>query len=352
VESTAIDFLKTIMETPSPSGYESPLQQVVRDYVADFADEVTTDVHGNVIVVKNPGAATRVMFAGHCDQIGLIVQHIDDEGFIYVQPIGGWDPMMLIGQRMTVWADNGPVFGVIAKKPIHLMTEEDRKKVPKIKDLWLDIGAAKKEEAEKLVRIGDAVTVELSFNRMPNNRICSPATDDKAGLWVVIEALRRADKKKLNCGLYSVSTVQEEIGLRGAKTSCFGVDPQVGIAVDVTFSTDCPTIEKKEEGDVALGKGPVIHRGPNMNHEVVRRLIESAGDDELAYQLVASARATGTDANAMQISRAGVAAGLVSVPNRYMHSPVEMVCLDDMDKAADLLARFAEGVGPDAVFTP
>jgi putative aminopeptidase FrvX len=352
VESTAIDFLKTIMETPSPSGYESPLQQVVRDYVADFADEVTTDVHGNVIVVKNPGAATRVMFAGHCDQIGLIVQHIDDEGFIYIQPIGGWDPMMLIGQRMTVWTDDGPVFGVIAKKPIHLMTEEDRKKVPKIKDLWLDIGAADKKEVEKLVRIGDAVTVELKFNQMPNNRICSPATDDKAGLWVVIEALRRADKKKLNCGLYSVSTVQEEIGLRGAKTSCFGVDPQVGIAVDVTFSTDCPTIEKKEEGDVALGKGPVIHRGPNMNHEVVRRLIESAGDEEFAYQLVASARATGTDANAMQISRAGVAAGLVSVPNRYMHSPVEMVCLDDMDKAADLLARFAEGVGPDAVFTP
>jgi putative aminopeptidase FrvX len=352
VESTAIDFLKTIMETPSPSGYESPLQQVVRDYVADFADEVTTDVHGNVIVVKNPGAATRVMFAGHCDQIGLIVQHIDDEGFIYIQPIGGWDPMILIGQRMTVWTDDGPVFGVIAKKPIHLMTEEDRKKVPKIKDLWLDIGAAEKEEAEKLVRIGDAVTVELRFNQMPNNRICSPATDDKAGLWVVIEALRRADKKKLNCGLYSVSTVQEEIGLRGAKTSCFGVDPQVGIAVDVTFSTDCPTIEKKEEGDVSLGKGPVIHRGPNMNHEVVRRLIESAGDDELAYQLAASARATGTDANAMQISRAGVAAGLVSVPNRYMHSPVEMVSLDDMDKAADLLARFAEGVGPDAVFTP
>ncbi len=352
MEPNALKFFKTALETPSASGYEHPVQQLVRDYTAEFADQIDTDVHGNVIAVKNPGAPLRVMLAGHCDQIGLIVQHIDDDGFLYIQPIGGWDPMMLIGQRMSVWTAAGPILGVIGKKPIHLLTEEDRKKVPKIKELWLDIGAADKEEAEKIVRIGDCVTVELMYNETRNNRAVSPAMDDKAGMWVVIEALRRADKKKLNCSLYAVSTVQEEVGLRGARTSSFGIDPHVGVAVDVTHATDCPTIEKKEEGDVKLGKGPVIYRGPNMNHKVVQRLIQAADDNKIPYQLAAEGRATGTDANAIQINRSGVAAGLVSVPNRYMHSPVEMISLEDIDKAADLLARFAEGLDADAEFTP
>jgi len=350
---TALDFFRTLLETPSPSGYESAVQQLVREYVKDFADQVRTDLHGNVIVVKNPDAPFRVMLAGHCDQIGMIVQHVDDEGFLYVQPIGGWDPIILIGQRMTVWAEGGPVFGVIARKPIHLLNEEEKKQVPKMKDLWLDVGAADKEEALKMVRIGDAVTVALGFHSMPNGFAVSPAMDDKTGCWVVIEALRRScETGRLRCGLYAVSTVQEELGLRGARTSAFGVDPQVGVAVDVTHATDCPTIEKKEEGDVRLGRGPVIHRGPNMNHKVVQRLIKAADEHDIAYQLAASAKATGTDANAIQINRAGVATGLISIPNRYMHSPVEMVSLDDLDHAADLLARFAEGIDADAEFTP
>lgn len=347
-----LDFFRRILETPSPSGYESPLQGMVREYVAPFADEVRTDVHGNVIAVKNPDAPFRVMLAGHCDQIGLIVQHIDDDGFLYIQPIGGWDPQMLVGQRVKVWAEGGPLLGVIGRKPIHLLTEEERKQVPKIKDLWLDVGAANKDEAAKLVRIGDPVTLELTFGEVRNRRAVSPAMDDKAGLWVVIEALRRAEKKKLRCGLYAVSTVQEEVGLRGARTSAFGIDPQVGIAVDVTFATDCPTVEKKEEGDVRLGKGPVIYRGPNMNPKVVQLLVEAADKNQIPYQLAAAGKATGTDANAIQISRAGVAAGLVSIPNRYMHSPVEMISLEDIDKAADLLARFAETLTPDVEFTP
>ncbi len=352
MESTALEFFRRILETPSPSGYESPAQQIVRDYVADFADDVRTDVHGNVIAVRNADAPLRLMLAGHCDQIGLIVQHVDDDGFLYVQPIGGWDPQQLIGQRMTVWTDGGPVFGVIARKPIHLMTDEDRKKVPKIKDLWLDIGAKDKEDVEKLVRIGDAVTVELGFTEVRNNRAVSPAMDDKAGAWVVLEALRRIDGTKLDCGVFAVSTVQEEVGLRGARTSSFGIDPHVGIAVDVTHATDCPTIEKKEEGDVQLGKGPVVYRGPNMNPKVVKRLIAAAEEHEIDFQLGAEGRATGTDANAIQINRAGVAAGLVSIPNRYMHSPVEMISLDDIDRAADLLARFAESLTADAEFVP
>ena len=221
-----------------------------------------------------------------------------------------------------------------------------------MKDLWLDIGASDKADAEKAVRIGDAVTVELAYRELLNGKAVSAAMDDKAGLWVVVEALRRADRAKLRSGVYAVSTVQEELGMRGARTSAFGVDPQVGVAVDVTHATDCPTVEKKEEGDVRLGKGPVIHRGPNMNPKVVERLLAAADGNQIPYQLAASAKATGTDANAIQINRAGVAAGLISIPNRYMHSPVEMISLDDIDRAADLLARFVENLEPGAELTP
>jgi len=352
MDPSAQAFLEQILETPSPSGFESPLQQIVRTYAAEFADDVTTDVHGNVKAVKNCDAPLRVMLAGHCDQIGLIVQHIDDEGFLYFLPIGGWDPQMLVGQRMIVWTRNAPVPGVISRKPIHLLTEEERKLAPKVKELWLDIGAADKEEAGKLVRVGDPVTVELAARELQNNRIASPAMDDKCGVWVVMEALRRADTEKLNCALYAVSTVQEEVGLRGATTSSFGIDPQVGLAIDVTQATDYPKIEKTQEGDVRLGKGPVIYRGPNMNPNVVERLIQTAEEHEIPFQLAASGRPPGTDANAIQVSRAGVATGLVSIPNRYMHSPVEMICLDDIDRAADLLARFAEGLTAEVDFTP
>jgi len=352
MKSVSRAMLEQMIKTPSPSGYEYRVQEIVRKYAADFSDEIRTDSHGNVIAVKNPDAPVRVMLAGHCDQIGLIVQYIDENGFLYAQSIGGWDPQVLIGQRMNVWTKNGPIFGIIARKPIHLLTEEERKQVPKLKDLWIDIGATDKEQAEDLVKVGDPITVELELRQMQNNRIASPAMDDKSGLWVVMEALRRAEKKKLNCALFAVSTVQEEVGLRGAKTSAFGIDPHVGVAVDVTFSTDCPTIKASEEGDIALGKGPVIYRGPNMNPNVVDRLIEAAEKNEIAYQTAAAGRPTGTDANVIQVNRAGVAAGLVSIPNRYMHSPVEMISLDDIDKAADLLARFAEGITADADFTP
>ena len=352
MDSDALAFFQRLLKTPSPSGYESQLQQLVRDHAAEFADDVRTDVHGNVIAVKNAGAPLRVMMAGHCDQIGLVVQYIDSEGFLYVLSLGGWDPQVLIGQRMVVLTADGPVFAVIARKPIHLLTDEEKKQVPKLKDLWLDIGAADKEEAEKLVRVGDPVTVELLYREMRNNRVVAPAMDDKCGLWVVMEALRRVDAKKLDCALYAVSTVQEEVGLRGAKTSAFGIDPHVGVAVDVTHATDCPTIEKKQQGEVSLGEGPVIYRGPNMNPQVVKKLIATADENEIPYQLAADGRPTGTDANVIQVTRSGVATALVSIPNRYMHSPVEMISLDDIDRAADLLARFAEGLSSDESFTP
>ncbi|MFO0899658.1 MAG: M42 family metallopeptidase [Pirellulales bacterium] len=352
MDAAPFDFLRRLIETPSPSGYEGRIQEVVRQYASNFADDISLDLHGNLIAARNPQAPLRVMLAGHCDQIGLIVQYIDGEGFLYLQPIGGWDPQVLIGQELTVWGAGGPIDGVVARKPIHLLTDDERKQAPKLKDLWLDIGAKNKEEASAAVRVGDCVTFKLRLTTLRNQLATAPGMDDKTGLWVVIEALRRTSGKPLQCGLFAVSTVQEEIGLRGAKTSAFSIDPQVGVAVDVTHATDCPTIDKKQEGDVALGKGPVIYRGPNMNPVVVERLIDTAKSNSIDYQLGASGRATGTDANSMQVNRGGMATGLVSIPNRYMHSPVEMISLDDLDRAADLLAAFALGLGGQDDFVP
>lgn len=348
----ALGFLRRLLETPSPSGYEQRIQQVVRDYVAPFADKTTTDVHGNLIVSRNTDAPLRVMLAGHCDQIGFVVQYLDDQGFIYLQPIGGWDPIVLVGQRLTVWATSGPVSGVIARKPIHLLSDEERKQTPKLKDLWLDVGCRSKEEVAGLVRVGDPVTLELGYREMRNNLASAPGMDNKTGLWVAIEALRRTATQQLNCAFFAVSTVQEEIGLRGAITSTYGVNPHVGIAIDVTHATDCPTIDKKSEGDLALGRGPVVFRGPNMNPRVVERLLETASSRELPVQMAASGRATPNDANTIQVSRGGVATGLVSIPNRYMHSPVEMISLDDIDRAADLLAAFVLSMSGDESFVP
>ncbi len=246
----------------------------------------------------------------------------------------------------------GPVFGVISRKPIHLLTDEERKQVVKLKDIWLDIGAKDQAQAASMVRIGDPVTLELGFRTMLNGRASAPSMDDKTGLWVAFEAFRRTQGKDLKVGLYAVSTVQEEIGLRGARTSTFRVDPHVGIAVDVCHATDCPTVDKKQEGDIALDKGPVIYRGPNMNPRVVDRLVETAKTAGVPHQLAANGAATGTDANMIQVSRSGVAAGLIGVPNRYMHSPVEVVSLDDLDHAAELLARFVLDLKGDEDFTP
>ncbi len=352
MNDSALEFLERLLETPSPSGYEQPVQAIVREYAQPFADSVVTDVHGNVILARNPDAPLRVMLAGHCDQIGLLVTQIDDSGYLYAQTIGGWDPQQLVGQRMTVWTEQGPLAAVISRKPIHLLSDQEKKQVVKLEDLWLDIGARNKEEAAALVRIGDPVTLRLGFQPLRNGRAIAPGMDDKTGLWVVVEALRRVDPSRLRCALLSVSTVQEEIGLRGAKTSAFEIDPQVAIAVDVTHATDCPTIDKRQRGEMALGGGPVIFRGPNMNPVVTRQLMEIGDRQQLPYQLAASGRATPNDANSLQITRSGVATGLVAIPNRYMHSAVETVALDDLDHAADLLAQFVMELDAQSDFTP
>ena len=352
MEPRSKDFLKSLFMTPSPSGFEEPIQALVRDYIAPCADLVRTDAHGNVIATRNPDSPFRVMLSGHCDQIGFIVNYIDNEGFLYFLQLGGWDPQVLTGQRVVVYGQNGPVPGVIGKKPIHLLTEEDRKRVPKLQDLWIDIGAANKEEAEKLVSVGDCATVELGYRELLNDQITAVATDDKAGVWVVMEALSRIDPAKLKVGVYAVSSVQEEVGLRGAKTSAFGIDPAVGIAVDVTHATDCPTIDKKVNGDIKVCGGPVLAKGPNLNTRMLNAMRAVATEAGINIQMEAEGRPTGTDANVIQVTRAGVATGLLSIPNRYMHTPTEIVSLKDMDAAADLIARYCESLTPETEYIP
>ncbi len=259
---------------------------------------------------------------------------------------------ILLGQHLTVWTKHGPVAGVVSRRAPHLMTNDERNKVPTFNDVWVDLGAKDRKDAEELVSPGDPVTVELGYRPLLNGLAASPAMDDKVGLWTVMETLRLLRDRPLQCSVYCVSTVQEEIGLRGATTSAYGIHPTVGVAVDVCHATDTPGNDKKQLGDTRLGAGPVLFRGPNINPRVLERLQESAKTIEVPVQVRGVPRATGTDANTMQLSREGVAVGLVGVPNRYMHSPVEVVCLDDLDRAARLLAEFCAAITPQMDWTP
>jgi len=351
-------FLKQLLETPSPSGNERAIQTIVREWADKYADEVRTDRHGNVIATRQPaktgkaGEVPRIMLAGHCDQIGLMVQHIDSDGFLYVQPIGGWDMQILLGQYLTICGRNGPVTGVISRKATHLLTNEERAKVPQFNDVWIDIGVKNREEAEQLVRCGDVATIALGVRELRGGLIASPGLDDKVGLWVVMETLRLLHGKLVQVEVNAVSTVQEEVGLRGAATSAYGIHPTVGIAVDVCHATDTPGNEKKQLGETKLGAGPVLFRGPNINPRVLERLEESASAIEVTVQMRGAPRPTGTDANAIQLARGGVATAVIGIPNRYMHSPVEMVHLDDLDRAARLLAEFCLRTTPEMDWTP
>lgn len=346
-------FLYDLLQTPSPSGFEIPIQEVVRSRMKDYADLIDTDVHGNVIVALNPDAPRKVMLAGHCDQIGLMVQHVSDKGFVSVGPLGGIDPGVLTGQRVSIHAKRGPVTGVVGRKPIHLQTPEERGKGKvEIEKVWIDIGAKSKNEAERLVTIGDPITYELEPRELKNGLICSPGLDDKAGVFVVMEALRLCARAKLSFGLFSVSTVQEEVGSRGARTSAFGIDPEVGIAVDVTHADDYPVETKGKLPPCKLGEGPAVYRGPNIS-PVVEELLQKAGQrGKIKTQIAPASRLLPNDSNVIQVTRAGVATGAIGIPNRYMHTPIEVCSLRDLDLCARLLAAFVKQLKPNTSFIP
>ncbi|HSM15968.1 MAG TPA: M42 family metallopeptidase [Gemmatimonadales bacterium] len=350
----ALDFLTSLLDAPGPSGFEMLPARAWRREAETFADEVRVDVGGNSYATINSTGRPRIMFAGHIDEIGLMVVHIDDEGFLSFDTIGGWDHQVFVGQRVVLLGRDGIVHGVIGKKAIHLMEEEDRKKVSKASDLWIDIGAATKTEALARVRVGDPGVLASQVQRFPNGRLVSRSIDDRIGAFVVLEALRLLAKDRPTAAVTAVATSQEEIGYSGggARTSATGLEADVAIVVDVTHATDHPGAEKKKHGDIKLGAGPVLSRGSVVSTVVFERLLEAAEAEGIPYALQAAPRITGTDADAISTAHRGVATGLVSVPNRYMHSPNEMVMLEDLERAAHLLAAFARRTGPDSEFSP
>ena len=352
LSDNAIAFLKKLLDTPGPSGFESAPARVWRAEAEKFA-KVRGDVAGNSIAEVNPGGSPTIMLAGHIDEIGVIVTYIDDEGYAYIAPIGGWDPQVLVGQRLRFVGRNGDVFGVIGKKPIHLMKTEDRDKASKITDLWVDIGATSKKEAEEHLSVGDPGVIDSRTMDFPNGRIVSRSIDDRIGAFVVLETLKRYAENPGKAHVVAVATTQEEIGYRGggAGVCAACVNPKMALVVDVTFAIDHPQVEKKELGEAKLDGGPVLARGSVISPVVFNLLRKTAEEKEIPYSVQAAGLHTSTDADAIHIAREGIATALVSVPNRYMHSPNEMVSLADLDRTATLLAEVCRAVTDETDFT-
>jgi endoglucanase len=345
-------LLTTLVNTPGPSGYEQPVQRLFREAAAEIADEVTTDVMGSVTATLNPGGGPRIMLAAHGDEIGFQVRYISEDGMLYFGGIGGHDSVVAVGQRVYVHTASGPLLGVLGRRAVHLIENDERSKAPKLDDLWIDIGAADRKQAQQLVQIGDCVTYAQEMAPLQGELYTARSFDNKMGVYVVLQALRLLKGKPLQVSVSAVSNVQEEVGLRGARTTSYALDPVVGIATDVGHAMDFPGADKKKVGDIKLGGGPIITRGANINPKVFELLVSTAKELEIPVQIEAWPGGTGTDANMMQISRAGMATGLVSVPLRYMHTPSEVIHLGDIDNAARLMAGFCERVTPDIDWTP
>lgn len=354
MEKESVDFLKRLIDAPSPSGFEGPVRKIWQERMVKFADEVRVDLHGNVIAALNPDGKPRVMLAGHCDEVGFMVRYINDEGFIHFVSIGGVDSSIVSARRVKIYTREGVVFGVVGRTAIHLMDEEERKQVPKFHQLWIDIGAKDKKEAESIVSVGDPIIFDQGFEELRGNLVVGRGFDDRVGSFAVGETLRLLSQARPKAAVYAVATVQEELGMRGARTSAFGISPEVGIAVDVDNTTDHPGTKdnKQRFGDLKLGRGPVIVRGANINPVVENLLVETAKGEKIPYQIAGAPSGTGTDANVIQTTKGGVAAGLVGVPNRYMHTPVEVISLEDLENVSRLLASFIMKIDETTDFTP
>jgi len=358
----SLAFLEALMDQPSPSGYEQPAQRIFRDHIGRYADEVHTDVLGNVIATLHGRSAkgtspTRpvVMLAGHCDEVGFMVRHISDDGFIHFAPIGGVDPHLVPGHRVTVHTRRGPVRGVVGKKPVHLIEKkEERSRVVQFKNQHIDIGVKDRRAAEKSVSVGDPATFATGIEFFGSGLTVARGFDDKVGSFLVAETLRllAGARKRLRATVCAVSTVQEEIGLRGARTSAYHVDPDVGIVVEVGHATHYPNIDRKSHGDIRLGKGPIVYRGANINPTVHEILTASARSEKIPIQLVGQPRGTATDANVIQLTRAGVATGLIGIPLRYMHTPSEVLSVKDLSWAARLVSAFVLRLNDKTSFIP
>ena len=345
-------FLTDLLKAKSPSGAEAQAQAVYDHYVKPHAAAYANDALGCRLATLNAKGGPTLMFSGHMDELGLIITYVNKDGFLYFDTIGGHDRTIISGRRVIIQTAAGPVKGVTGKRAIHLMEEADRKKVPEIHEIWIDIGAKTKAAALRRVAIGDVATYDHEFELISGSVGTARAFDNKVGAYVVGEALIRLakEKAKLHAKVVSVATTQEEIGVRGATTSAFAVDPHVALAVDVGHATDHPDCDQRKYGETKLGGGPIICRGPNINPKVYARLIAVAKKAKITVQLEADPRPTGTDARAIQMARGGVAVGLVSIPLRYMHTPSEVVDLQDVENCVKLFAAFAKSVGKDESF--
>ncbi len=351
------EFLNALLETPSVSGFEQAIQRVVKKRASKYADSIDVDVHGNLIACLNPKGSLKVMLAGHCDQIGMMITHIDEKGYVYFKQVGGLDPSVIPGTRVLIQGAKGPVPGVVGQKPIHLKSQSERGQKNEMKKMWIDIGAKDGKEAKALVDVGDVATFALGVVDHGKHIISSPGCDDRVGVFVVMEALRLVSqaikgRKTFPVALYAVSTVQEELGLRGARTAAYGIDPAAGIAVDVTHATDNPGADAKQVGTVKLGLGPTIAKGANINPVLEELIKTTAKKKKIDFQPLGAPGATGTDANALQITRRGVAAALIGIPNRYMHTQIEMVDLRDLEAAAKLIAESVLAMDAKLTFIP
>ncbi len=333
-------LLDKLLRVPGPSGYEAPAAAVWRE-AASFATLSADGIGSSVARIGD--ASPLLAVVGHIDEIGLVIRHIDEKGFLWFAPIGGWDPQILVGQRVEIQGPNGPVLGVVGRKPLHLLDADARKQVVEMKSLHIDIGATDREQAETMVSVGDPVVVATEPLALRDERMVSRSMDNRLGAYVALEALRRCHEgNSLKASFAAIAAVQEEIGLFGARTSTFAVRPDLAIVVDVTHATDAPGIDEKELGSHALGSGPVIYRGATLSPKVSELLIEVAKEAGIEHTVGATGNSTSTDADGVQFSRSGIPTGLVSIPLRYMHSPVEMVDLADVEATVALIVAFAE----------
>lgn len=342
------EFLKSLLDARSPSGYEQEAQAVLDQFMGPVCETYSKDTLGNRMAAVGGGKDPVLMLAGHMDELGFLVKHIDEKGFVYFQTVGGHDRIMIPGRRVTILGKKGDVRGVTGKRAIHLMTPEDRKKIPQIYEMWIDIGASSREEAEERISLGDPVVYTHAFEALTGSIGIARAFDNKTGCYVVNEVVRRLinDPGALTAQVVAVSTTQEEIGTRGAIPSSFSVNPQFGIAVDVGHATDHPDCDPRKHGKFTLGGGPIIYRGANINPLVFERLLECAEKNNIPVQIKPEAGPTPTDARAVQMARAGVAAGLIGIPLRYMHTPSEVIDLNDLEACVELLRAFALSLKP------
>jgi endoglucanase len=339
--------------TPSPTGNERTIQRLIRDRMQGVAQTIESDLHGNLMLGVHTDKKRRVMLAGHCDQLGFMVKYISPGGYITLDSLGGNDYGVLLGEHVVIYGRNGPITGVVGRKPIHFQTAQEMSTIPSLNNIWLDIGAHSAEEVYEHVRVGDYATYRLGVTDLLGDRISSPALDNKAGLWVCLETMRRCAQEDVNVALYAVSTVQEEIGARGAETAAYELKPEIGIAVDTYQATDDPSgTAPQQQTPIQLNGGPAIVTGPNANPLVSHMLYESARRLNIRHQVCPVPKGTGDCANAIQTARGAIAAASVGIPQRSMHTQVEVCALDDIENSVRLLVDFIKSIGEDTNFRP